>query len=91
MELKSINYRGGLMQFSVPNVWIEEYDAKGPAMFYEDNDDSGTFRLNVLTFSAPNPDDLKTARELPRLRVPHLEETLKSAPHKAQPLAHGPV
>jgi hypothetical protein len=51
-QLKSICYRGGIARFSIPASWKEEYEASGGATFYEDRPDSGTFRLNVLSFSS---------------------------------------
>lgn len=51
--LKTITYRGGLMYFRIPAHWKEEYEEQGGGTFYEDAPDSGTLRLNVLTFTAP--------------------------------------
>ena len=48
--MKDINYRGGIVKFSIPADWKEEYEPSGGATFYEDRDESGTLRLNVLTF-----------------------------------------
>jgi len=59
IELKTINYRGGIVRFCVPSGWIEEYEPEGGGTFYEDRPDSGTLRLNVLGF-----DSLKTAEEM---------------------------
>ena len=51
--LKTINYRGGLVIFSIPATWREEYEPAGGGTFYEDRPDSGTLRLNVMTMEAP--------------------------------------
>ena len=51
-KTKIINYRGGIVTFSIPVNWREEYEALGGATFYEDHSDSGTLRLNVLTFES---------------------------------------
>ncbi|MBK1884857.1 hypothetical protein JIN85_20775 [Luteolibacter pohnpeiensis] len=48
--MKGINYRGGIVKLSIPEDWKEEYEPSGGATFYEDREDSGTLRLNVLTF-----------------------------------------
>lgn len=53
-ELKTINYRGGIVVFSIPRNWREEYEPAGGATFYEDSPDSGTLRLNVLGFESEN-------------------------------------
>jgi len=53
LELKKIKYRGGLVNFSIPAGWVEEYDPNGGGTFYEDNPDAGTLRLNVLTIESP--------------------------------------
>ena len=50
--LKSINYRGGIVKFEVPTSWMEEYEPLGGATFYEDQPDSGTLRLNVLSLGS---------------------------------------
>ena len=49
--LKTIIYRGGIVKFEIPVHWKEEYDPQGGGTFYEDRPDSGTLRLNVLSFS----------------------------------------
>ena len=51
--MKSITYRGGLVTFRIPRHWVEEYEEDGGGTFYEDRPDSGTLRLNVLTFTGP--------------------------------------
>ena len=52
MKLKTVSYRGGIAQFSIPDSWIEEYEPTGGATFYEDSKDSGTLRLDVLEFKS---------------------------------------
>lgn len=51
-ELKMISYRGGLVFFALPAIWREEYQPEGGGTFYDDRPDSGTLRLNVLSFSS---------------------------------------
>lgn len=51
--LKTITYRGGLVRFRIPANWIEEYEESGGGTFYEPGNDSGTLRLNILTFKGP--------------------------------------
>jgi hypothetical protein len=45
--MKRIAYRGGIVSFVIPDVWLEEYEGEGGATFYEDKPGSGTLRLNV--------------------------------------------
>lgn len=52
-KMKPIVYRGGIITFRVPATWKEEYESEGGGTFYDDRPDSGTLRLNVLTFKAP--------------------------------------
>jgi len=52
-NLKEVEYRGGIVNFSIPSTWVEEYETDGGGTFYEDRPDSGTLRLNVLTFKTP--------------------------------------
>jgi hypothetical protein len=51
--LKTVRYRGGVLTFSIPASWCEEYEPEGGATFYEDRPDSSTLRLNVMTMEAP--------------------------------------
>lgn len=48
--MKTINYRGCIARFSIPSHWCEEYEPAGGGTFYENRPDSGTLRLNVLSF-----------------------------------------
>ena len=54
-DFKTINYRGGIVIFRIPAKWREEYEPQGGGAFYDDNPDSGTLRLNVITAKAPMP------------------------------------
>jgi len=49
-QLKTIDYRGGVIRFRIPANWREEYEEEGGATFYADDEPSGTLRLNILTF-----------------------------------------
>src|SRR5919108_1502907 len=60
-KTKTISYRGGIVTFSIPANWREEYEESGGAMFYEDRPDSGTLRLNVLTFESDDTPALQMA------------------------------
>ena len=50
MSSKPVIYRGGLVSFNIPSRWREEYELQGGGTFYEVGEDTGTLRLNVLTF-----------------------------------------
>lgn len=52
-KMKTISYRGGVITFSIPANWKEEYEPKGGGTFYNTAPDSGTLRLNVLTAKTP--------------------------------------
>jgi len=52
-QMKTIEYRGGVVSFRIPSKWKEEYEEKGGGTFYEPVQDSGTLRLNIITFKAP--------------------------------------
>lgn len=47
--MKVIRYRGGVVVFCIPDTWEEEYGDDGGGTFYEDEPDSGTLRLNIIT------------------------------------------
>ena len=53
-HLKTIDYRGGIVRFRIPESWREEYQDEGGGIFYADDGQSGTLRLNVLTFEGPS-------------------------------------
>lgn len=57
---KTISYRGGLVTFSIPSHWCEEYAPDGGAAFYADEPNSPTFRLETMTLQSQShitPDD----------------------------------
>jgi hypothetical protein len=53
LQLKTINYRGGVVRFRIPADWAEEYGEDGGGMFYKPGDNTGTLRLNIITAKAP--------------------------------------
>lgn len=55
VQMREIKYRGGVVTFSIPKQWVEEYEADGGSMFYEDAPNTGTLRLNVITAKSPKP------------------------------------
>lgn len=57
---KEIVYRGGLIVFSIPSGWVEEYEPEGGGTFYAKEPDSGTLRLSVLTFKAKDDATIST-------------------------------
>jgi hypothetical protein len=52
-DLKTIVYRGGVVRFRIPADWEEEYESAGGGTFYAPGDETGTLRLNLTTFCAP--------------------------------------
>ena len=64
MDFKTITYRGGLVTFRIPAHWREEYEPEGGGTFYDDNPDSGTLRLNVITAKAPMPITTQSAPDI---------------------------
>jgi hypothetical protein len=54
MEMKQIDYRGGVVTFRIPVHWKEEYEPDGGGTFYAEGPDTGTLRLNVLSARAPS-------------------------------------
>ncbi|ATC63565.1 hypothetical protein CMV30_06130 [Nibricoccus aquaticus] len=63
--MKTIHYQRGLVSFEIPSHWCEDADAAGSARFYADGDDTGTMRLNTLTFEREQLQAVEeTAREV---------------------------
>jgi hypothetical protein len=54
-KMKTIKYRGGIVEFRIPASWREEYDENGGGTFYEDGNESAIFRLSLMTFKSPTP------------------------------------
>jgi len=65
-DLKTVNYRGGIVRFSIPSNWLEEYEPEGGGTFYESRPNSGTLRLSVLSFDSSD----KPAEEMARTAFP---------------------
>jgi len=65
--IKSIVYRGGIVAFKIPVTWREEYEPDGGATFYEDGADSGTLRLNVLSFERKSGGARNSADDFPEI------------------------
>lgn len=63
-KMKTIKYRGGLVEFRIPASWKEEYEQQDGGTFYEDRPDSATLRLNVITAQSPNPITESSVTEL---------------------------
>ena len=61
-NLKRIKYRGGLVEFSIPAHWREEYEPAGGGTFYDDAPGSGTFRINVMTCQSQTEPSEQMAR-----------------------------
>src|SRR5262249_43907386 len=53
--MKAIRCRGGIVTFRIPAHWTEEYEEEGGGTFYDEDNGSGTLRLNVLTFALKTP------------------------------------
>ena len=48
-KMKTISYRGRVVEFRIPSSWKEEYSDIDGGTFYGDKPDSGTFRLKIIT------------------------------------------
>jgi|GEM_PF-2808134 hypothetical protein len=55
--MKIISYNGGVVSFRLPENWVEEYYPEEGAVFYRDDNESGTLRLNILS-SKPDTDKI---------------------------------
>lgn len=69
---KQISYRGGLVVFSLPSSWTEEYEPDGGGVFYAPGEDTGTLRLNIITAKAPTPVLSSTSRDVLK-KIGHLD------------------
>lgn len=62
--MKTVNYRGMLVVFQIPDHWVEEHDPNGGGTFYDPHDESVTLRLNVTTLAAPRDIGASDASEV---------------------------
>ena len=52
--MKEVRYRGGLITFSIPDHWQEQYEPDGGGTFFDAASESITLRVNVVTVEAPS-------------------------------------
>lgn len=52
--VKTVQYRGGIIQFNIPDDWVEEIGDQGAA-YYRDRPGSGTLFLNTITTQPREP------------------------------------
>lgn len=55
MEMKEIQYLGGLVTFSVPEHGVEAYEPGTGGVYYENAPNTGTLRLILVTEKSPTP------------------------------------
>ncbi len=53
VKTKEIKYRDGIVTFSIPKHWVEEYEPEGDGIFYEKGENKGKLRINVVTVNLP--------------------------------------
>lgn len=80
--MKTVFYRGGILKFQIPRHWKEEYEEEGGGTFYEDSADSGTLRLNVLTFESESPLGENSSQELLKSISKQPEAIIENLPDK---------
>lgn len=74
--MKTIRYGGGIVTFRIPAHWTEEYEEEGGGIFYDEDNESGTLRLNVLTFTSKTSVTTRTAMSLLEARRQEYQGTL---------------
>jgi hypothetical protein len=67
--MKRIDYRGGVVRFCIPEHWQEEHEEEGGGTFWDEDDESGTLRLNVITLKTEVPVNEETATHLLRVQA----------------------
>ena len=53
VKTKEIKYLEGIVTFSIPKHWVEEYEPGGDGIFYEKGKNTGKLRINVITVNLP--------------------------------------
>jgi|GEM_PF-541449 len=74
--MKTIHYRGGVVNFRIPAHWVEEYEDEGGGTFYDEDLDTGTFRLSVILLKSQEPVTIHSARKVADMRVAKESGTL---------------
>lgn len=78
--MKTIVYRGGVLVFELPFDWIEEYGDEGGGTFYADLENSGTLRLNILTYDCGAPQTQETSLTTLQSEDDEPDVTIESLP-----------
>src|SRR5262245_5238768 len=79
--MKTIRYRGGVVNFRIPAHWEEEYEEEGGGTFYDEDVDAGTFELRTMLLSSKDPVTTNIARDLATNRAAKLSGTLTELPN----------
>ena len=58
-----VTHERGLLSFEIPDSWVEETEPDGRRIYFYPSEESGTLRVHVLTFQAPNGKGMKTPAE----------------------------
>lgn len=80
LQMKEIRYDGGVVRFSIPKNWVEEYEPDGGVMFYGTAPNTGILRLNLITGKPPaavGQDAYEALRSLKSVRP----ESIKRLPN----------
>lgn len=62
-KMKNISYNGGVVEFSIPANWTENYDPDRGGIFCDPSPDSASLRLNMITAKSPAPITENSATE----------------------------
>ena len=60
---KLVTHERGLLSFEIPDSWVEETEPDGRRIYFYPSEESGTLRVHVLTFQAPESKTMKTPAE----------------------------
>ena len=58
-----VTHERGLLSFEIPDTWLEETERDGRRIYFYPSEESGTLRVHVLTFQAPNGQMMKSPAE----------------------------
>jgi hypothetical protein len=80
LKLDNVSVDGGQLRFRVPAGWKQSVERDGGAAFYDREQDGGTLRVKVMTFTSE--DDLSGHRALDELEAMEAEpgQTLEALP-----------
>ena len=81
LRLAKYPFQGGVLNFSVPRPWLEEFTEDGDMVCFLEREDSPVLRVSIITMQAPPGEkELSPQKVLASIDVPGLEPVAVKIP-----------